>query len=350
MTHTESALWTPPAPRALPALRRTLVEHMDSEPAVETMASTIQRGKHFLSTDIRDPRAAAQWVTEMESDRLRRATLWSVDASMTDVALAAVRKFPTFELRSEEMPSRFGLMVFDKPLHNALIQESPTTEDYYSAIVAASWGVVELPGDGTGTWMTFWAAVQHEQVIEWLQRRHGMSRSHAERLHYGSSADLAPCSDVWYAHDVVDPIQASQLTPGGSGSLAQVVRAAWAMCMARSERRIAEVVQVPSPGPERRQAERGGYDNTGHVNVVRVHPRVRDRARRTHGTDSSGTGHKIDYRKYVSEHTRWQPYPSRNTHELIVINEYVQGPEGAPFKHRKEKVHRLDRKSQVPQD
>lgn len=331
--------WRPPQPRAIPELRRSLIAHLSTTAFVESMTEVISGGDHLLSSQDMPAREGAQWVAATGIHQLKQARMLSVDRDMSNISVAAAQRLPTFELRPENHPSPFGLMVFDRPI--------ASTSHVTLGVVAASWGQV-LTSEGLGTWMMFWAAVNHEHAIQFVRESRAMSREEAERVVYGATADLVVCQDVFFLHRDPDPLPAAGIDPDHPIAWAQIVRSAWAMYTARSKRRIAVVEEVPAPRPERRDAERQGYLHTSHVDVIRVHPRLRARAAREHTTGDQHTGWKIDYRKFVSSHIRWQPYPSRNTVEPILIEEFVQGPPGAPFKTKREKVYRLDNKSQPP--
>lgn len=332
-----ASMWRPPKPTALPEMRRSLIAHLGTTPFLKAIEKAIINGDHLLSTTGMPTDEAASWVSSTGINQLSQARLLSVGANMTDICIAAAHKLPTFELRPEAHPSPYGLIVFDKPLD----PRSDTSDSPSFGMVAASWGPVLTP-EGMGTYMMFWTAVNHEHVIRFIQRRRNLSRKEAERAAYRTTHDISLCAERFFLHDDPDPL----VSPGGlnlnsAGGWMQVVRSAWAMYTARSKRRIAQVEQVPVPRTVRRQAEREGHAHSDVVDVINVHSRLRSRAARTHTTGSRESGYKIDYRKFVGAHIRWQPYPTRNTIEPILISDYVQGPEGAPFRNR-QKVYRLD--------
>lgn len=335
--------WRPPKPTSLPEMRRSLIAHLGTTPFLKAIEKAITNGDHLLSSTGMPARAAASWVSSAGINQLSQARLLSVGANMTKICVAAAHKLPTFELRPEAHPSPYGLIVFDESLNPP---SDPSDEPSFGT-VAASWGPVMTP-EGVGTYMMFWSAVNHEHVIRFIQERRNLTRREAEQATYRSTHDISLCSERFFLHDDPDPLASpGSLNMNSAGGWMQVVRAAWGMYTARSKRKIAQVNEVPVPRTLRRQAEREGHAHSDVVDVINVHPRLRVRAAREHTTGDHQSGYKIDYRKFVGQHVRWQPYPSRNTVEPIMIADYIQGPDGAPFKNRP-KVYRLGEKSQIP--
>lgn len=338
--------WNPPKPRELAGIREEIVGCLLNRAVRMQTENLLAAGKGTINPAPQDPELAAEILISEEHARLATAQLYSVTADMTQVAVTAGKKLPSWEVRPEDVPSDSGFMVFGEPIGQYAMDDGLDGRKTVS-IVAVSWGptfVVEAPE--RHLWLSFWSLTHHELGVRVLQEQLGFTYRLAREFQlllgdytWDNEALLTFYSQgirVAGVPESVDPSEVSILS-STSASWVQTVRAAWLLMKRDGKRPITEVENVPLSKTVRRQLDREGM-NSNAVRVVKLHGRHRVRI----GVVPT-RGYKVSVRSHVTGHVRWQPYPSRKAIEPIWIEEHVRGPEGAPFKEKTTVVKVLDR-------
>jgi hypothetical protein len=327
--------WVAPQPRELPGIREDLADQMSSRFIYTQTVELMRENRGTVVPVPGDPKASALFLLSEEQARLQAARLYSVSAEMTQIAIAAGQKLPSWNVRPEDIPSMSGLMFFDEPIGHYATHSGAEGPRIVS-IVAASWGRTGYGGDPDGgRWVTFWSLTHQDLGVEALRRVLEMSHRKATerqamlgRFSWDNEALLTFHSNKVHIHSgglgqLIDPSEA-HLTSGTTLRFVQTVRAAWLLMKPDGKRPIAEVVDSPLSRTVRRQAERDGYDSNP-VRIVTLH-----KQRRSNNAAPAGE-RKMKVRAHVSGHVRWQPYPSKGVIEPIWIADHVRGPDGAPF-------------------
>jgi hypothetical protein len=339
--------WIAPEPRALPAMREELADRMRNPFLALQVSMLLKNGRGTVNPISEDPDASAAFLLSEERRRLMSASLYSISSEMTQVAISAGRKLPSWEVRPEDIPSESGLMVFDEPIAYYEMDD-PVEEPKVVSIIGVSWGsteAVEEPDEHV--WVTFWS-LHHTEIGVRSLRKLGISFREARELQgqlgtYGWDNEAllrfnSPnvlTSDGKIVHNV-DPSDGN-ITTATSAPWVQTVRAAWLLMKRDTRKPVADVEDLPLSRTVRRRLEREGYD-TDPVHVVTLHQRHQARSDADHAS-----GYKVKKRSHVIGHVRWQPYRSRGVIEPIWIEDHVRGPEGAPFSVKKTTVSVLDR-------
>lgn len=253
----------------------------------------------------------AKEIAAAEAKRLK-GDLYFVSADMTDLATHAVASIPDFKLEPEDLPSRSGFIVFEKPIGTVKPDVFGPAEQEYS-IGAASWSHWGPSSGGRpGVW------------ISW----------------YSDQRALAEPMPGWptryvFDHECLAPFGLEGTTffdvalgevIEGVPQLPDILRTTWLLM----QQPIAQTVEVEAYRAARRRLERAGHEPAA-VRVIRLR-----RATRPHETGESDREYRHTW--IVRGHWRQQWYPSREVHRPVWIAPHVKGPEGAPLLGG-EKVH-----------
>ncbi len=325
-----SSRWVPPQPRDLRCFREDMELDLQRHTVIIRTVQSMALGLGSLRP-AGPPAKAAAFLLREERVRLHEAKLYSVSADMTQVAVAAGRKLPSWEVREEDVPDRApsGLIVYDTPI---VTYNSDNTTDPVE-IVAVSWGPTDLiDGSEDTLWLTFWSVTPAQDIDSFGQ----LTWDNESTLTFGATGISIADGDRKIRR--VD-FSKGHVVPETTASWVQTVRATWLLLKRTGKRPIAEVSELPHSRTVRRTMEREGYDPSP-VRVVTLHRTIRPRRR---AAADDGGGYTIGKRYYVEGHVRWQPYPTRGVIEPIWIEDQTRGPEGAPWSQPKTKVHRLDR-------
>lgn len=329
--------WNPPKPRELPALRERLIDQMRNPFEHMAISQMIGMGLGTVVPFPRDPERSAAALLADEHRRLTAAHMYSVTADMTVFAVQAGERLPDWTIRSSDLPSTAGLMVFDEPI-GAYVNNDSGRHSTVS-IVAASWGPTAFASTDEGNlWLTFWGITDYTAHMEVLRDKGKMSREDARTLAYQQRAELSWDNEVVLPLDeddidfsitdrqVAQPLSKDEfektvVAQETTAPWAKTVRAAWLLM---KQPKMTETTEEHLPRTMRRRMERLNL-NTSPVRVIHLHSQ---RRRPQHAAE--GHSHTVQYP--VSGHWREQYYPSREAHDRIWIDEHIRGPEGAPFR------------------
>lgn len=366
-------LYPPYAPADVASIRRQMIEYLDDPVAVETQAFMIEIGKQGLAPLlIPSIDRQAHMLIADERRRFAEAELYFVTDEMMDVAAAASASAPDLIPVASDFPSRFGLMVFAKPLARRPMELEEYSrafavlgEDgarYLAAregearIVAATWGPFgggrpwgsyhgggnrgrgslcgDWDGDGVsdgGIWINFYTAVTEatRAAQQGIRDQGNTPVSDLFPLNAENECAFALAPAVipegldpkrWILpHDFIDGAPTSETTAGWSRALLVV--------FALMRERLAEVRAAPVPRPERRRAIRAGIGEPPAVRLVQV----RRPALREDDAPATAAAREWHHSWIVGGHWRNQWYPSANTHRPKYIAPYVKGPEDKPL-------------------
>lgn len=337
-----SAFWTPPAPRELPALRATLVDHLRSPHELEMTAQVLAMGKGSLVPP-GPPRVAAATLLREEQARLTDAELYYVTEDMATLARVAGEGLPDYRIEPPDVPSPCGFVVFASPI-GGYVSDNDSEGPRRNHVVACSWGHSGLNRQRPGVWLTFWCATNHNRLAARLVREEGYKRADAERVVRTVRAELAWDNEAYlvYGGDGASvrrpdgtPVAKDELGENSLAPWVQTVRAAWLLM---TQPGITDVQHERLTRQQQRRAAREGYTTT-EVRIVRL----RAAAQAGEATHEGDGGRAYTVRWMVRGHWRQQPYgPQRTLRRPVWINPHVKGPADAPLA-RTERVMLVDR-------
>lgn len=306
-------------PQDLPEIRSEVVAwHLSHGPAMFDVA--IRMGRMPLRPE-GATHAAAQHLAHAEAQRVMNAELFWVNADMTELATVAAKSMPSFTLSSEDLPSRWGLMIFERPIHYM-----KTDAGDVSPIVAAAWGPWAPPNWTTGgVWVSWYSDV--DAAIE--RAEHGHIATQAGELAPWVAATIkaeisalvydcetvAPFTDTAVA--TVDALSGDPAEPDALG--VDLMKTVW-LLMQQPLSRSTEVV----PDRAVRKRLRRKQQEPAPVRVIEL--------RRSPRSESDGTGTREYHHAWVVRgHWRQQWHPKREVHRPVWIAPHIKGPEGAPL-------------------
>lgn len=335
----ESA-WDPPRPELLPDLRTRLAEQTRSPVELDQTAQVLAGGRGAIVPHTKTPEEAARILLQQEEERLAGAQLYYATPEMTRLAVTAGESLPDFHCEPEDVPDRYGFIVFGEPIGSYV--NTDVGERVRVPIVAASWGPWN-PGHwpNGGVWLTYYSPTDFDHMAHLTERMEGRPPTPAEMTRMRSMRgplvwdnECALC----YGGDLpasYKPGASFDATQNTTAPWIQSVRAAWLLM---SQPNIAEVEERPQPRPVRRRAERAGH-GTGPIRLLHLRRTTRDHAASGDGETAS---REYTCRWMVRGHWRQQWYPSREVHRPVWINPHIKGPEDQPLK-TGETVHIWDR-------
>lgn len=278
-------------PSGLPQLRQQLIE-MGTKHLPEIYRWAIISGNQAVRPP-GTPSAAANLLAEREVTRLRMAELYWVSEEMTDLADVAGGTMPGFTLEPDDLPSEFGLIVFERPL---AANGSGVFAERFSEpvqIIGATWGPWQ-PTDGSwpnsGVWITWYADTGKRIAVE--------------------AETQAPFT--------------SEAVPAEGGDIYQTafrtLKATWLLM--QQEGLTATTTERPPRAAQRRLDER--HEDLMRVRVIRL--------RRAHGVTRQITeSREYRHRWIVRGHWRQQWYAHRQVHRPVWISPHMKGPDNAPL-------------------
>lgn len=251
---------------------------------------------------------------ELAAAEAKRLTgdLYFVGADMVELAKHAVSSVPDFKLEPEDLPSKSGFIVFEKPI-GTVKQDVIGPGDREYSISAASWSHWgPVPGGKPGVW------------ISW----------------YSDQRAIAQPTPGWptryvFDHECLVPFSTAGTTffdvhlgkvIEGVPQLPDILRTTWLLM----QQPIAQTTEVETYRAARKRLQRLGHEPAA-VRVIQLR-----RANRSPGAGESDREYHHTW--IVRGHWRQQWYPSREVHRPVWIAPHVKGPEGAPLLGG-EKVH-----------
>jgi hypothetical protein len=340
------------AANELPDIRNRLIEDFarppDANPVLRVLEMHAAAGMQVPADPaVRDPARQAELLVRNELARLRKASLFWMSPTKTRLTIATAPTMPAFLPEPADLPAPYGLIYFAVPVSDyepgprilvygddSTLVSNPAAGRRYQ-VCAASWGPWNQCGQwaGGGTWFTFYTAPKGGQENE-LAEIHGLDKKDAARL-----ASLLP--PLRMDNEAICPASEADLNPRGP-SLEEAVRdpdstAYWmhqVLCAFRlmASARAARVTNEAAPRPARKRAKRARVERPDEpVHLVDV---AAGAVQHQQGAQEPGTRKYDQWTWAVYPHWRNQWYPSRGTHRPILIDLYIKGIPGKPFKER----------------
>lgn len=306
-------------PQDLPEIRSEVVAwHLTHGPATFDVA--IRMGLMPLRPE-GDVHAAAQYLAHAEAQRVMNGELFWVNADMTELASVAAKSMPGFTLSPQDMPSPWGLMVFERPIR--LIK---TTGGDVTPIVAAAWGPwAPLNWESGGVWVSWYsdvgAAIDRSLSGQFANQAGEMAPTVAAMLRAECSALIYDCETVApFTETTVASVDALSGEAAGSDSLGvDLMKAVWLLM----QQPLAQSTNV-APDRAARKRLRRKQEEPAIVRVIEL--------RRPPHSDGDGSGVREYHHAWVVRgHWRQQWYPAREVHRPVWIAPHIKGPEGAPL-------------------
>lgn len=307
-------------PVDLPLLRLDLIDYCAREgPGMYTRHVEDAQGRESLlggripSTG--PPSVVGNELAASELRRLRLADLYCVSQEMTELAVAAARTLPGYQLRPSDLPSEHGLILYDHAI------DTVKYAGISPRIVAASWGLWhqdqvhpgiersvarELYKDG-GVWITWWA--DRDSIVQQLPD--------AER----ARAIQAKAPRVVMVDESLLPFRGdpelAEHTPGLEGMVGAVL-ATWLLM----QQTVVQVATAQYDRATRKRISRRGIEP----------PAIRVITLRSPISPGAGEGQRSYHHRWVVRgHWRQQWYRSESRHKPVWIAPHIKGPGGAPM-------------------
>lgn len=285
-------------------------------------------------------RTAMQW----NRTALAQAQLIHVSDELCEVLFASHESMPLDrELHREDMPSPYGLVVFETPFQG--IDSGTRYENV--RVDAILWGPVRLPPRDQFVSVDGVLPGVGIAAFRWMDPRRQDDPAALAMREQLDAQDLVPSDGCWIPLGRTDWVMGDTIEQPPHqyidvGSVVhqsmmedrKLIAALWAII---GEKRMVERTEVRASKPARKRLARRGDTNDTSVQVIHLR-RPEYRPRNEDGT----TGRHVGVRFAVRPHWRNQAYGhNREKRRLILVPPHIRGPEGAPFKHA-ERVWSVD--------
>jgi hypothetical protein len=300
-------------PQDLPELRVEIVNrHRSRKSLVKWEELIIQGHRDWMDILIgRKPqRSDGATMQAYERMRVADAELYFVSPEMTELAVAAGRSLPDFNIESEDMPGPTGLIIFGAPLDAGLFDVSLSSPNFAAdghtvGISAIAWSVMP---HGAAIWLSFYATRQ--SIIDSLPPDIVNDLPAGQRLIYLFGTEAA-----WELH-----LGDREVTTAPHVDLAgRALRASWLLM----QQPLAKVSSTEPDRAARKRLRRAGHEPA----PVRVIELRRPKAPAGHGDSDREYHHQWIVRGHWRQH--W--HPKRQVHRPVWIAPHIKGPEGAPL-------------------
>lgn len=298
-------------PTGLPEIRAEIVDSIRNCPDYSPWQQLIASGRSPFRSAPRMP--SAQEHAAIDESMVRTASMFHVNAQMTQLAKAASESLPEFQIQRDDLPAPNGFITFDEPLVTVDFGEPAVP----SPIRAACWGMYALRGV-TYLWIKFYS--DREAWLPATAETVGMS---ARELTYNRR--VLPQLTPMLGGDCLGPIGSGSsglpvnATEVGFRLAAKVVRAAWLLM----QQPLAKNSEAVADRAARKRLSRAGHEPAP-VRVIEL--------RRPKGSGSQGEGDREYHHQWIVRgHWRQQWHPKREVHRPVWIAPHIKGPEGAPL-------------------
>lgn len=235
---------------------------------------------------------------------LLTAELFWISTNFTRLAIMAGKDLgENLEITREEIPSPFGLMVFEEP-----IGEIPRPGGN-AQIRAVSWTLVPA-----GVWINLYIQVEDSTStgIDPVELRHEfgylLCLNAGSGFVFGQPIAAAPGRELWYMHTIF---------------------ATWFLM---AQPGVADQSSAPVDKKYSRAFQREHNRKLPAVRLVDLRKRPRRSSSPEH---ESGTGRTLTERIFRRGHWKRQAYgPKRGMRKMIYVSPYIAGPEDAPLRER----------------
>jgi hypothetical protein len=291
-------------PQDLPELRAELLSHYDSPRGVREWAPrTFEPASVIPDADgtllVCDPSTEERRTYEV--GRLKAAELYFVSDAMAQLADAAGKTLPAFKVDEEDLPSPAGLMLFEHPLHDVIVE----SDGIDTKIQAVSWSIARNDELGPSLWLSFYANLDHSR--DEIEARYGPV--------------LGGIPKLFYSHDCEWSFNSGH-RPGDRDALSiwgRIVISTWLLM----RQPLTTETDVPTPRAVRKRLARAGH-KAAPVRVIEL--------RRPKSSGEPGAGESNYHHQWIVRgHWRQHWYPKRQVHRPVWIAPHIKGPEGAPL-------------------
>lgn len=261
------------------------------------------------------PDESARVLAGQEAKRLT-GDLFYVSAEMAELATVAAISLPPFILMPEDLPTKSGLMLFERPIK--VMEQGP---DHYRKnvyIIAVAWGPWN-PGPGAKAWSGIWVSWYSDpRLMDPEKFAPGMPRLMYDN-EYQIPFSLKPLKTA-------NPFTGQKTDDEVGDYPIDVIRTAWLLM----QQPLARIEEIQPDRASRKRIQRMQQE-PGPVRVIKL--------RRTHAPTGSGEADREYHHQWVVRgHWRQQWFPSVQAHRPVWIAPHIKGPEGAPLLGG-EKVH-----------
>jgi hypothetical protein len=236
--------------------------------------------------------------------------LYWIAENFTQLAIMAGKDLTSLNLTRESLPSKFGLMVYDRPIGEINRKFAP------AGIRAVSWTLIP-----DGIWLNLYVQLEDgespDMDVESLRAKWGylMSLNSGSGLPFDTGGP--PIEDV-------DDEQFGWI---------KTIFATWFLI---GQPGVAESRPAPVDKKLARSYQRAHGRKLPDVQLIDLR---RQPKRSTAPDAESSTGRKLTVRVFRSGHWKQQAYgPKRGLRRPIYVSEYIAGPDGAPLKPRSRSV------------
>ena len=326
----------------LPDVRNRLIDYLRLGPAQnltrEVLAMHVASGLQLPADPaVRDPRRQADLLITNELTRLRNARLFWVSPDMTALCQAEAGTMPAFRPGRGDLPAPCGLMYFAaplgryEPLPRIILEQgggaSAVLPGEPVPVCAVTWSPWNANGawPGGGTWFTFYSRPPLD--LGDLAERYGLRPEDAARIRVPPlMIDNELACPAWETVPLERPLEDAVGDPDSLFAWMHLV-----LCAARiiAASRLAAVTAQPLPRHVRKRSRSAGVmapeDPVRLVDIQATRPR-----RQASGEDARHGSPQVRFR--VSTHWRNQWYPRSGVHRPVLIDEFIKGPPGAPFR------------------
>lgn len=295
-------------PQDLPEIRAELVEHHSSRLRTAKWEELISRGdRDWMEILIgRRPRPGdGATMQAYERIRLAEADLYFVSPEMTELAVAAGRSLPDFNIESEDIPSPSGFMVFGTPL-DADIRAPFFKPGRTAGISAITWSVMP---HGQALWLSFYAA--RSDVTNALSADMARDLVAGQQMIYMFGTEGA-CELRMGDREVA--------TAPYFDLALRAMRSSWLLM----QQPLASCSDTEPNRASRKRLHRAGHEPAP-VRVIELR-------RPKTATGVPGDSIREYHHRWITRgHWRQQWHPKRQVHRPVWIAPHIKGPEGAPL-------------------
>lgn len=294
-------------PQDLPEIRADVIDWINGPDAAAIWRKAVATGYlDWLFGDRAMGCEDASVLRGTEINRLREASLFHVSAEMVDVACAAARTIPDFQLAHEDLPTTAGLMVFDKP---------PCVTPHLGGahpvgVKAVCWAPIPNGHNNTLFGSIY---LDREEAAPLIASMTVNRRPYTEpKLIFAHGGEF-----VWTfgQNEGKSPDPSSFLAP-----LAPILRSTWLLM----QQPLTHESQAEPNRASVKRLRRAGHEPTP-VRVIEL------RRPKTAPGAPSESGREYHHQWIVRGHWRQQWFPKRQVHRPVWIAPHIKGPEGAPL-------------------
>lgn len=287
----------------LPEIRADIADWLNSSDAASIWRKALMTG--YLDWIFKGPvnDVGASVIRGNEINRLNESHLFHVAADMVELATAASRSIPHFELVPEDLPTKAGLMVFDQIPARLTWPEGESV-----GVRAVCWAPIPNGRDNT---LLITRYLDRSEVAPLINRSTVYRNAFQEpSLIYAHGGEF-----IW----AFGRNDASPDADSGLREFVKFMRATWLLM----QQPIARESEAEPNRAARKRLIRMGHEPAP-VRVIEL--------RRPKGSsEHSDSDREYHHQWIVRGHWRQHWHPKRQVHRPVWIAPHIKGPEGAPL-------------------